>query len=419
MSSSAPRFLRPLILGTYIPALLFDVGIGALLPVIVTRSIDLGASLVLAGVITALLGFGKLLANIPAGWLAARIGDRRAMMAATGLAAVSLFMAWLANEIWVFAAAIVLIGAAWAVFNLARHSYLTDVVPFERRARALSTLAGVHRIGLFLGPLAGALVITLFDARDCFALAIVTTAAAYLFVQFTRDPDASIASAAPGPVRPAPGGRVRVLATLGTAVMLIGAVRGIRTTILPVWAEHLGFDVVTTSLIFALSNLLDMLLFYPSGVIMDRLGRLWVGVPSLLVMASAFALLPLAQQLWTFAVVAGLLGVGNGLGSGIVMTLGSDVAPSGAARARHLGLWRVFQDVGDSGGPLLISAGVAVGMLATSVWIGAGISVVAAVMLLRWVPRYVPVVTRSGAHRSRRGARRRMRARSSRKPPVG
>ncbi|MCM3695923.1 MFS transporter [Microbacterium oleivorans] len=418
MSVTAPRLVRPLILGTYVPALLFDLGIGAVLPVIVTRSLDLGTTLVVAGLITALLGFGKLVANIPAGWLAARIGDRRAMLVATVIALAALTVAWLVESVVVFAVAIGVTGAAWAVFNLARHSFLTDVVPFERRARALSTLAGVHRIGLFLGPVVGAVVVAIFDASASFAVAIAAAAAAYLFVQFTPDPDvAPTPSSTPAP-RVVPGGRARVFATLGTSVLLIGAVRGIRTTVLPVWAAQLGFDATTTSVIFAVSNLLDMLLFYPSGMIMDRLGRLWVAVPSMLVMAAAFGLLPLTSDFLSFAAVAALLGVGNGLGSGIVMTLGSDVAPPGPARARHLGLWRVFQDVGDTGGPALISAGVAVGMLSASVWIGAGISVIAATMLWRWVPDYVPVAARPHDHGSRRGSRRRRSRRAARRPPV-
>ena len=48
---------------------------------------------------------------------------------------------------------------AAAVFGLARQSYLTDAVPFHFRARALSTLGGVMRIGMFLGPFLAAAAI--------------------------------------------------------------------------------------------------------------------------------------------------------------------------------------------------------------------------------------------------------------------
>ncbi len=43
-----------------------------------------------------------------------------------------------------------------SVFNLARQKFLTEAVPVMFRARALSTLGGVTRIGLFVGPFVGA-----------------------------------------------------------------------------------------------------------------------------------------------------------------------------------------------------------------------------------------------------------------------
>jgi MFS family permease len=79
--------------------------------------------------------------------------------------------------------------------------------------------------------------------------------------------------------------------------------------------------------------------------------------------------------------VAVLIAVGNGLGSGIVMTLGADTAPE-AGRSQYLGGWRLCGDIGISGGPLLVSvvAGVAsltaacvvigVVCLAGTVWTG-------------------------------------------------
>ncbi len=49
-----------------------------------------------------------------------------------------------------------LIGSAGSVYSLARQSYLTEMVPLHMRARALSTLGGTMRIGLFVGPFMGA-----------------------------------------------------------------------------------------------------------------------------------------------------------------------------------------------------------------------------------------------------------------------
>lgn len=147
----------------------------------------------------------------------------------------------------------------------------------------------------------------------------------------------------------------KLFVTLGIATLLVGAVRGARQTVLPLWGEYLGLDPEVISLIFGLSGALDILLFYPGGRIMDRYGRLWIAIPSMLTMGVAMALLPLTGDVASMSAVAALLGLGNGLGSGIIMTVGAYVAPA-EGRSAFLGVWGLFQDAGDALGPLVITA---------------------------------------------------------------
>ena len=110
-------------------------------------------------------------------------------------------------------------------------------------------------------------------------------------------------------------------------MLAIGAVRAARQVVLPLWAVHIGLSPEVTSLVFGVASAVDMALFYPSGKVMDRHGRLAVAVPSMLVLGAAMAVLPLTGGLVTLTVVAMVMSFGNGIGSGIVMTLGADVAP--------------------------------------------------------------------------------------------
>ncbi len=393
MPADAPLFPRTVVLGAFLPTFVFDVGVGAMLPVVAPTATGLGASLATAGVVAALLPVGQILADVPAGAFADRVGDRRAMLAAGGVAALAFATAAVAPQLLTFAVAVLALGAAAAVFNLARHSYLTEITPPLRRARVLSTLGGVHRIGQFVGPFVGALVIHGGDVRGVYLLGAAAAVAATSVLLVVRDdPTARQRGAAASP-RPQP--RLRevlrdhrdLLATLGTAVLLVAAVRGARQTVIPLWGEHLGLDPAVTSLVFGVAGGVDMLLFYPAGKVMDRLGRLWIGVPSMLVMAVALAVLPFTQTAAGLAVAAGLLGLGNGMSSGILMTLGSDVSPA-QGRARFLGLWRVLQDSGTAVGPLVIAAGAALGSLAAGVWVAAVLGPTAAAALGRWVPRW-------------------------------
>jgi MFS family permease len=157
----------------------------------------------------------------------------------------------------------------------------------------------------------------------------------------------------------------RVLATLGSAVVVVGAVRGMRTSVLPLWSEQAGLDASQTSLVFGLAGLVDLLLFYPAGRVMDAHGRTWVAVPVVATVAVGLLLLPLATGFGTVLAVAVLMAVGNGMGAGVVMTLGADVAPA-EGRAQFLGGWRLAGDVGATGGPLLVAALASIAPLAVA-----------------------------------------------------
>lgn len=379
---------RTAMVGVYLPALLFEVGVGAITPMIAVRAVQLGASLATAGVLAALMGIGRILADVPAGALAARLGDRRAMLVAAGVAAVTLTACALASSVPLLAVGVLATGSAEAVFGLARQSYLTEVTPVLLRARALSTLGGAARIGLFVGPFLGAAVVHLTSTSGAFGLAVVTTASTAVVVALTRDPDVPSSAPRPGSApRRVLREHTAVFAQVGSAIVLVGLVRGARVVALPLWSQHLGLAPATTSLIFALSGALDSLLFLPGGRLMDARGRLAVAVPSMLLLGVALLLVPLTRGAGSLVAVAALLGAANGVGAGVVMTLAADLAPP-EARAPFLGVWRLLADVGMAGGPLLVSAGAAAGSLAGGLVVTGVLGFVSAGALRLTVPRW-------------------------------
>jgi len=406
-----PRTLLSMAPSVYLPAMVFEIGNGAVAPVIAITALDLGASAGTAGLLVALLGIGQLAGDVPAGALAARLGDRRAMVAAGGVAMVAMLGCLLTPSLPVFGLCLFAMGVCTATFYLARQSYLTEVAPVHLRARALSMLGGAHRIGLFIGPFVGAAVISLTSLRAAYAVAVVTAglAAALLLVI----PDVERRGDAPGPVSEsgAESGAVglvatvrtyrRMLLTLGVAVLAIGAVRAARQVVLPLWAVHIGLSPEVTSLVFGVAGAVDMALFYPSGKVMDRHGRLAVAVPSMLVLGAAMAVLPLTGGLVTLTVVAMVMSFGNGIGSGIVMTLGADVAPPDNRR-RFLSMWRLMSDTGNALGPVVVSVVAGLWTLAAGIVAVGGVGLLAAAGLVRWAPRYSPFATRAMMRARRR-----------------
>ena len=392
---------RSLALPAYGPTVLVAIGQGAILPLVALSARDLGASVTVAAFVVALIGIGHLLGDLPAGALAARVGEQRALIGACVLDAVALVGAFLAPSLLLLAVAVLVTGLAGSMFGLARQAYLTEAVPVRMRARALSTLGGTSRIGLFIGPFIGAALVSVWDIRAGYGFAAMMSASAAVLTAFLPDVTqrSRAAAAAQGQrhrsVLSVLAEHRRVLLTLGTGVMLIAAARSTRQSIVPLWADSQGLDAATTSIIYGVSAGVDMLLFYPGGAIMDRFGRVFVAVPSMVVLGTGFLLLPLTSTAVGIGAVACVMGLGNGISAGIVMTLGADASPAGQ-RTQFLGGWRICSDLGNASGPLLIGAISLVAPLAVATMAMGALTVASSGWLARWVPVYA-----AGPHRGR------------------
>jgi len=152
----------------------------------------------------------------------------------------------LAPSVGVLAASVLLIGVAGAVFGLARQAYLTEAVPVAMRARALSTLGGVNRIGLFVGPFVGAVVVARWGISAAYVVGMLASAAAFVLLLLVRDITAGERVAQRATPRRPVGAVLReqrgTLATLGVGAMFIAAARSCRTALVPLWAEAIGLD---------------------------------------------------------------------------------------------------------------------------------------------------------------------------------
>ena len=69
----------------------------------------------------------------------------------------------------------------------------------------------------------------------------------------------------------------------------------------------------SVGLIVSVSSAVDMLMFYPAGVIMDTWGRKYAYVPSFAIQAVGMLMIPAAESVWTLHLVAAWIGLGNGL----------------------------------------------------------------------------------------------------------
>jgi MFS family permease len=368
---SQPFSLRSIAVAAFGPTLLFGIGQGAILPVVALSARELGASVAVAALIVTLIGLGSWFFNLPASLVTLRFGECWSIVGAAvaaGLALAAAAMSTLApNGLWLLAVAMAVVGMSGAVFGLARQKYLTEAVPVAFRARALSTLGGVNRIGVFIGPFAGAAAMQFLGLAGAYWVGVVAMAAAALLS--LTIPDLTTPEVQPGgdagpqpTLRSVAVSHAGVFLSLGMGILLLSALRSSRQVVIPLWSDHLGMDATSASLIYGLSGAIDMLVFYPAGKLMDRKGRQWVAVPSTLIMGAALLLIPLTGSFVGLLLAALLIGFGNGISSGLVMTLGADFSPD-RGRGQFLGLWRFMADAGSTGGPVLLSGVTALASL--------------------------------------------------------
>jgi MFS family permease len=389
--SEEPFNLRRIAVKVYSPSLLYGLGLGAVTPIIALSALERGANLATAALIVTLVGVGALLSNIPAAMLTTRFGERLAMVFAAGWASMGMVLGIVPSNIGLFAVGVTMLGMAGAVFNLARQTYLAEAVPLAFRARAMSTLGGVMRIGVFIGPFAATLAMKWLGIAGAYwvgmaAMFIAMVVCFRIPELASRAPLAAGQSRAGGSMWSIAKDQWRILLGIGLGIVCITAVRSTRQVVLPLWGENLGLDAATISLIYGVSGAIDMLIFYPAGKVMDKRGRVWIAVPCMVVMGMALFLLPMTNGVPAMMAVAMLLGFGNGIGSGIVMTLGADYSPV-AGRAKFLGLWRLMSDSGAMAGPVVLAALVATATLSAGIWAIGGVALLGAGIFGYFIPR--------------------------------
>lgn len=389
LTTSAER--RAMLLPVYVPTVLLAFGQGLLVPTLPLYALSLHASFALVSLIVAAAGLGTLVTDLPAGAMLGRLGRRPAMLLGAALVAVSSFAVGLSSSIVLLVVLRLLAGAGTALWGLSRHAYITDVTKPAQRGRAIAVFGGINRTGNLLAPALGGVIAKYLGLAAPFylagILAAVTAAIALVYV-----PEGAGTAPVSGGhrVRWALVGTLartswRALSAAGTAQIFAQMIRAGRLLLIPLYGRAvLGLDVQAIGGIISAAALLDVAMFLPAGILMDRFGRKVAAVPSFAVMATGMALIPLASNYWGLLLAAGVVGFGNGLGSGTMMTLGADLAPRGAV-GEFLGFWRLVGDAGQAGGPLLVGqVADAFGLEATALVLSV-VGVMAAVTLAAFV----------------------------------
>lgn len=390
MASNSQFRKRHLALPIYIPSLLFTAAEAALLPILPISATELGLSLASAAVLTTLLFLGTLLFEAPASWIVNRLGERNAMLLASALGAGLVSVAFFVEGYVGLLIAAGGFGAMYSLFGLSRHSMLTALVPASNRARSMSLLGGMFRAGSAIGPLVGGFFVAKFSLDFAYlAAAIMALLAGVAVLMVDRKKLGSTPSGQHGNIWAVAKRESSKLLTLGIASSIISAGRTIRSIGLPLLAIQLGIDAATSSFIFGITGFIDFALFYLSGVVMDRWGKIWSSVPTLIALGTTYLFSFLVTDLSSFWIMAAVTALANAASAGINMVLGSDLAPPGS-RAEFLAIFRTLTSGGIVAAPAVIAGLTTAVGLSPALAVTGLINFAGAYLFLKYIPIYAP-----------------------------
>ena len=344
-----------MILPIYIPAFLLATGGGIISPTlsIYVKSFDLSYTLT-----TAILAVG-VLGNIPAGILVERLGRKSSMLLGLVMIGLSTVGMATAQHFVQLMGAQLVGGIGMALWMLARHAYMTDVIPIANRGRAIALFGGVNRMGTFAGQffsifLGVNLRLPFFIYAGIIVLNLVVC---FCFVPETQSPTGQVRGKRPGYLKnllEVSRQHARLLATAGVGQVCVQTLRRGCNIIIPLYADEVvGLTTQQVRTVVMISSAVDMSMFPIAGYMMDRFGRRYATVPGVCIFATGMVLMSFTGTFTGLLLATTFMRMGNGIASGTMMTLGADLAPH-EGTGEFLGLWRLTGDFGGSAGPVIV-----------------------------------------------------------------
>jgi len=316
------QMYRKLTFSVYLPSFFMSLCQGSVLLVLPLFALDLGASAGIAAVVFSLRGLGNMTVDVPAGYSAARLGDKYTMLIGVGLMAITAFLASQAENALQLAAAAFFFGGAMSTWLLARLTHISEAVPIHQRGKAISMMAGLQRLGNLIGPVISGFVADRFGFSWVFIGVAAVAAFSFLLVTVSvPDNQRGFHDESPSMLALVPhilGSHTRVFATAGVAVLLLTVLRAGRQLLVPLWGESIGLDAADIGLIAGAAAAIDMTMFPLAGYMMDNWGRKYAAASCITTLSIGILLIPFTTSFTPLMAAAMLAGMGNGLGSGYI-----------------------------------------------------------------------------------------------------
>ncbi len=387
--------LRGLVIPVYLPWMTGGLGVAMLVPVLPVYLKDSGLSFTLVSVVLAATGVGAMLGGLPIGALLARVGENRVMLLSLVLmggatAALGINTAVIGLTVLRFVH-----GAGSVGLRLSRQTFVTRKVRADVRGRSLALMGGSMRFATLIGPAIGGVLADQAGYRWTFAISGIITLVGLIPVLASgidKDSDdkgfddkgfddKGFVATVDGDNEAKLGlvaalrkhRRALVIGGIGPALVM--SVRQGRLIILPLMGNALDLSNTSIGILVAVGTGADLLLFPVAGHLMDRYGRLTAIVPAFSLIGIGLLMLSTADTAATVTIAGAVMGIGNGMSAGTMLTLGTDLAPDDSP-GQFLSALASVQNLGRILGPLVV------GWFADAVGLRASAVALAVVMFL-------------------------------------
>ena len=333
---------------------------------------DLGANEFLVGAVIAGFAIGRLIFDVPAGFLADKLGLTRTMILGLGTLIGASTLAGFASSYWVLLFARLLEGIASSIYVSAAIAFVLLSSDAAKRGTNIGSYQSILMLGPIIGPVVGAPIAGFFGYNaPYFVFAAVIFVAAVIMSIFSRQQKFSVVRTEKQEGESMQAGMTAYLNTAAIATFGFAFLRsGIYTTGVPLFGYgSLNLSVFDMGIILTMASLANLISSFFSGRLTQVYGMQKPLFAAILISGVLVAVIPLSTSVVYLLVIVTLIGITSGFfGQSIawaaeqieekVKRIGKmnyEVALGVQSHVtRGIGLNRMIGDVGLILGPLFI-----------------------------------------------------------------
>jgi MFS family permease len=308
--------IRPSIVAVSLVSLVVMMGSSMITPSLTLYAKqDLGANEFLVGAVIAGFAIGRLIFDIPAGFLADRLGLSRTMILGLGILFGASLLAGFASSYWVLLGARVLEGIGSSIYVSAAIAFVLLSSDAAKRGTNIGSYQSILMLGPIIGPVIGA-PIAAFSGYNApyFAFAAMVLVAAIIISFFSQQRKFNIEKVQEHEHGNTQASMSVYLNTAAIATFGFAFLRsGVYTTGMPLFAYgSLTLSVFDVGIILTMASLANLISSFFSGRLTQMYGMQRPLFAAILISGVLVAIIPLSTSMIYLLVIITLIGITSG-----------------------------------------------------------------------------------------------------------